>query len=1050
MTRFAEFVRFVALTLGFALAHGAAATTYYVRASAGSDANTGLSPLVAFRTLTRAMTAAQPGDVIYVGGGTYLESVTTVRAGTSAARIRFIGDTAGVYTGDPGTPVVRASGNVGLTFNHAYIDLQWFTIDGGVTNVVANATGSALRGSTLIGASDDAARATGGTLALTGCTIEQHGGDAVEVLGQAQATLTSCTIRDGAAGINVSASGARATISRCTVRDLTGLGALSTGTLSITNTVFFTTAGGVRVTGGAATLWNNTLHAAAPIGIDLRGGTLTLRNTIVSESGTGFSLTGGTATHANNLYHANTTNYAGVSPASTDRTGDPRFIDPASDWRLGTGSPAINAASVVSTVAGSSSAPSTDLQGVRRPSGSAVDLGAFETPTLAATVPYTATFESATTAGAEWNLSTVRTSTTLTRFAGRHANSALTLSLATTPGETYTLVFDAYMFDTWDGDNTQWGPDYFGVHADGVPIMRTTFARPSGNGSAWGSGWGWPDMPERWTANLDGGSNIDAIFRRVVIDFKAERGSTCLSFVGENLQGGNDESWGIDNVRIMPRSASETLRPAYAERGRIWGFSRVVSGGEGAGLFVHDFNRDGYTDLVVGGGAMSTRLMGTPGFYESSPVENIRRQAGLGDHDADGRADLWAISPNTTARLYRGSTTGTLDPWNALFPSIVNPEAVAAADLDGNGLLDAAYFAASGNLALLASADPSGSINWTESTSTFPGGVSNAGNGDFCASGDFNNDGYPDFFYHYAGGRLFLSNADGTYRATSAGISVVTGESAKMGSAAADFDNDGDLDLVVTRRTGQGVSLWVNPGAIAIDAQTNALFSNEAAARGLNPAVGTVGPCWGDFDNDGDLDLFMTATSGQAMLYVNSGAPNFTFTADPLQGVSLDTRGGDCVFFDADWDGWLDLAFSSENASFPTRLLMHEPSPAGTTPRSLHVRVAGRGPGGINTLGVGARVELWNANNTSLLQRRDLGAAKGYGGQEALVAHFGGVDPDSLYHVRVTSGRRTFTTRVVPSQTSTTIGSRTIPRFLTAEEPVPIRVVRWGPVSADE
>jgi hypothetical protein len=1019
----------------------AEAATYYVRVS-GRDSNAGTTPTAAFRTIGRALTAAQAGDVIYVGGGTYVGSVTTVRAGTAAARISLIGDRAGVYTGDAGTPVIQASGSVGVTFSHAQVDFEWFTIQGGVNNVVSSVTGSAVRGSTLVGASGDAARTTGGTLALIGCEISGHGGDAAEALGQGRVTLTSCTISSGTAGVNVSAAGARATVARCTIRDLTGLGVVSAGVLSLTNTMLYDVdGGGVRITGGSATLWNNTLHEAGPTGIDLRGGTLTLRNTIISASGTGFSVTSGTPTHGNNLYHGNTTNYHGVAGAVTDLTNNPAFVNPQSDWRLASGSPAINRG------ANGSNITTVDLQGVRRPAGSAYDLGAFESPTATATIPYTTTFENSNSAGAVWSVTTTRTSTALTRYSGRHGNADVTLALTTTPGTAYTVVFDAYMLDTWDGDNTQWGPDYFGVRADGLPIMRTTFAHPTSNTSTWG----WPDMPERWGTNLDGTNNTDAVFRRVVLDFTATRGMTCLTFFAENLQGGSDEGWGIDNVRVVPRASSAEFRPAYVELGRLRGFTRTVSSGEGAGLFVADLNLDGTPDILAGGGATSTRLMGVGAFYRPESVENIRRQGGMGDGNGDGIPDFWGIATNNAARRYRGTAAGVLGPDVGAYPAIVNPEAATVADLDGNGILDAAYFAASGNFALLGSPGAGGAVSWSETTSVFPGGTSNSGNGDFCSTGDFNNDGYVDFFYHYAGGRLFLSNADGTYTATSGGIAVVTGESVKMGSAAADFDNDGDLDLLVTRRGGAGVSLWVNRGSVpGASPSTIGMFSNEAAARGIAPTIGTIGPAWGDYDNDGDLDLYMTAASGQAMLYVNSGAPNYTFTANALQGVSLETRGGDAVFFDADWDGWLDLAVSSENSSFPTRLFLRDPNTLGNTTPSLLVRVEGYGAGGINTLGVGARVELWNATNTALLQRRDLGVAKGYGGQEPLVVHFGGVDPDTAYNVRVASGRRTFTTRVVPSQTSTTIGTRTIPRLLTAKEPPPIRVVRWRPVSADE
>ena len=71
-------------------------------------------------------------------------------------------------------------------------------------------------------------------------------------------------------------------------------------------------------------------------------------------------------------------------------------------------------------------------------------------------------------------------------------------------------------------------------------------------------------------------------------------------------------------------------------------------------------------------------------------------------------------------------------------------------------------------------------------------------------------------------------------------------------------------------------------------------------------------------------------------------------------------------------------------------------------------------------------------------------------GQEPLVAHFGGVNPNSTYTLRVVNGRRQFSALVVPSAASTTIGSTVIPQMYTAVEPTQLRVTRWRTVSADE
>jgi pectin methylesterase-like acyl-CoA thioesterase len=62
------------------------AATYYVSPK-GNDTNSGTLLTAPVRTIQKAVDAAQPGDTIFVRGGTYRETVSTPRSGTSAARI---------------------------------------------------------------------------------------------------------------------------------------------------------------------------------------------------------------------------------------------------------------------------------------------------------------------------------------------------------------------------------------------------------------------------------------------------------------------------------------------------------------------------------------------------------------------------------------------------------------------------------------------------------------------------------------------------------------------------------------------------------------------------------------------------------------------------------------------------------------------------------------------------------------------------------------------------------------------------------------------------
>jgi enediyne biosynthesis protein E4 len=121
---------------------------------------------------------------------------------------------------------------------------------------------------------------------------------------------------------------------------------------------------------------------------------------------------------------------------------------------------------------------------------------------------------------------------------------------------------------------------------------------------------------------------------------------------------------------------------------------------------------------------------------------------------------------------------------------------------------------------------------------------------------DFNNDGWTDIYVANDGGEnlLWMNLRNGTFRdeALTRGVAV-TGEGhaeASMGVDAGDFDNDGDEDLFMTELNGEGSNLYVNDG--------KGVFEDRSAASGVGPATlqfTGFGTAWFDFDNDGWLDL---------------------------------------------------------------------------------------------------------------------------------------------------------------------------------------------------
>lgn len=129
------------------------------------------------------------------------------------------------------------------------------------------------------------------------------------------------------------------------------------------------------------------------------------------------------------------------------------------------------------------------------------------------------------------------------------------------------------------------------------------------------------------------------------------------------------------------------------------------------------------------------------------------------------------------------------------------------------------------------------------------------------------------------------------------------------GAAAADYDGDGWVDLFVTRLNDTDL-LYRNLG--------NGQFADVSTAAFGNSPINapTNGAAWGDIDNDGDKDLYVTVSGGTShLLYINQG--NGTFAEQAVaRGASVGDGqsiifGTGIAFGDYDRDGYLD-AFASE------------------------------------------------------------------------------------------------------------------------------------------
>ena len=153
---------------------------------------------------------------------------------------------------------------------------------------------------------------------------------------------------------------------------------------------------------------------------------------------------------------------------------------------------------------------------------------------------------------------------------------------------------------------------------------------------------------------------------------------------------------------------------------------------------------------------------------------------------------------------------------------------------------------------------------------------------------------------------IFLADADGKgtpalYRNTGKGSFVNVTKAAKleltapvMGCAVGDYDNDGHTDLAVT--SGDGVVLLHNEGNGTFKDVTDAAGLRAPAAAGSNSPVVAMGITFIDYDQDGDLDLYVTRFTD---FPIDSTAEPFTFPQDaPAPGNLLWRNKGDRTFVD--------------------------------------------------------------------------------------------------------------------------------------------------------
>jgi hypothetical protein len=263
------------------------------------------------------------------------------------------------------------------------------------------------------------------------------------------------------------------------------------------------------------------------------------------------------------------------------------------------------------------------------------------------------------------------------------------------------------------------------------------------------------------------------------------------------------------------------------------------------------------------------------------------------------------------------------------------------------------------------------------------------------AWGDYDNDGDLDL---YVGNTVFaqptshLYRNDGGFRLMPITDSpVVTDSGPTLGGAWGDYDNDGDLDLAVATPNGYVDWLYRNEGG--------GRFVRVADAGDFSiDGNGDFALHWADYDNDGDLDLLAANWGAPSVLYTNMGNGRFDrFDHGDLGRLVM--TAGSTSWGDFDRDGDLDLIIGTW-PNYPGPLEEDHIYRNDSPPRGwLGVRLVGTRS---NRSGIGARVTVRaRIGGGSVSQMRDLVPATSFRSHDPLELHFGLGDADRVEEVVV-------------------------------------------------
>jgi hypothetical protein len=391
-----------------------------------------------------------------------------------------------------------------------------------------------------------------------------------------------------------------------------------------------------------------------------------------------------------------------------------------------------------------------------------------------------------------------------------------------------------------------------------------------------------------------------------------------------------------------------------------------------------DINGDGKLDLcLVGGGRVVVLQNGGESLSEIAlPDAPVGCQAAVwADYNGDGKPDL-LLATATGPKLYT-NLGGSFRDDTHLLPKEAAYDLTAAAwiDYDGDGWPDILLGNGFHGLRLYrnlgkGSAKPQAGLAFEDVSARVglgPEGIGSSVKGDTLTVADVNGDGRPDFLYGAGTGLLVLNTPQGFVVARDSGIAYQPG---KVGPVFGDFDGDGHPDLFVPQ-----------PGRCKLfrnDGTGHFTDVTERAGDLAHPIGQATCAAWGDFDNDGHLDLVVGCLRGPNRFFRNRGDGTFEDCTETLglQQRIFNTQA--VCLVDLNNDGVLDMVFNNEGQE-PVVLLGNPAVMQKHVPLTVHVA----GTGGV----IGARARVLDKDG-KVVATQEISGGDGRGGQPAPVARF--------------------------------------------------------------